>query len=575
MTVSLRYGSKGSEVMKGSGEMMFKATKTLLAGAALIGLSVGSAHAYLPEGKTFRERAGSAASLTLADVASDPAARALKGLLTAPQEKLSFNDKRDRAAMVEFYAERDYQPVWMVEGVYTPQARRIMDRIAAAAEDGLDPAAYKLPPATLGSSTPAGPDIAASVDMLLSKAVLTYARQAYAGRLDPSSISKLITLKPLLPDPIEVLTTVSTASDGAAAIAGYNPQHEGYLRLKQALATARGGETATVHAPVPGGKSMKVGLSDPRVPLLRARFDLPAPSEAPEVYDETLAQAVKSFQADKGLKADGIAGNATVAFINGTGKSNTAEIIANMERWRWMPRDLGAFHIIANIPEYNVRVVENGKVIHTTRAVVGKITNQTPVFSDAMESIVVNPSWNVPASITMKEMLPAVRRDPSYMSRKGYQVLANVDGKFRPVDPQMVDWSNVNARQIMIRQPPGDDNALGNVKFLFPNEHSVYLHDTPSKSFFKRDDRALSHGCVRVQDPLEFADVLLAHQGGWSQQRLRKMVGGKEKWINLPNRIPIHLTYFTAFVDDNGVVQTRPDIYGFNARVEKALGLQG
>ncbi|WP_336801599.1 L,D-transpeptidase family protein [Kaistia sp. MMO-174] len=558
--------------MKGSGKMLLKA-KALLTGVALIGLSVGSAHAYLPEGKTFRERAGSAASLALADVASDPGARALKALLAEPQAKASFNDKRDRAAMVEFYAERDYQPVWMVNGVYTAQARKIMARIAAAAEDGLDPAAYKLPPAAIGATTPAGPDIAASVDLLFSKAVLTYARQAYAGRLDPSSIGQLITLKPLLPDPIEVLTTVSTATDGAAAIASYNPQHEGYLRLKKALAKARGAESPTAHAPVPEGKSMKVGLADPRVPLLRARFDLPAPSEAPEVYDETLAQAVKSFQADKGLTADGIAGNATVAFINGAGKSNTAEIIANMERWRWMPRDLGQFHIIANIPEYSVRVVEDGKVIHTTRAVVGKVTNQTPIFSDAMESIVVNPSWNVPASITMKEMLPAVRRDPSYMTRKGYQVLANVDGKYRPVDPQMVDWSNVNARQIMIRQPPGDDNALGNVKFLFPNEHSVYLHDTPSKSFFKRDVRALSHGCVRVQDPLEFADVLLAHQGGWSPQRLRKMVGGKEKWINLPNRIPIHLTYFTAFVDDDGVVQTRPDIYGYNARVEKALGL--
>jgi len=558
--------------MKGSGKMLLKA-KALLTGVALIGLSVGSAHAYLPEGKTFRERAGSAASLALADVASDPAARALKALLSEPQAKASFNDKRDRAAMVEFYAERDYQPVWMVNGAYTAQARKIMDRIAAAAEDGLDPAAYKLPSASLGSAAPAGPDITASVDLLFSKAVLTYARQAYAGRLDPSSIGQLITLKPLLPDPIEVLTTVSSATDGAAAIAAYNPQHEGYLRLKNALAKARGAESPTAHAPVPEGKSMKVGLADPRVPLLRARFDLPAPSEAPEVYDETLAQAVKSFQADKGLKPDGIAGNATVAFINGTGKSNTAEIIANMERWRWMPRDLGTFHIIANIPEYSVRVVDNGKVIHTTRSVVGKVTNQTPIFSDAMESIVVNPSWNVPASITMKEMLPAVRRDPSYMTRKGYQVLANVDGKYRPVDPQMVDWSNVNARQIMIRQPPGDDNALGNVKFLFPNEHSVYLHDTPSKSFFKRDVRALSHGCVRVQDPLEFADVLLAHQGGWSPQRLRKMVGGKEKWINLPNRIPIHLTYFTAFVDDDGVVQTRPDIYGYNARVEKALGL--
>lgn len=559
--------------MRGTGDMILKATKALLASVALIGLSIGAAHAYLPEGKTFRERAGSAASLAMADAASDPAAQALKILLAAQPKTGSFLEKRDRAALAEFYAERDYMPVWMVDGAYTPRARAVMQRIAAADEDGLDPAAYRLPPATIGATTPAGAEIAASVDFVLSQAVLHYARQAYAGRLDPASISKLITVKPRLPDPIEVLTTVSSASDGAAAIASFNPQHEGYQRLKKALAVARATETGPRLARVPDGKSMKLGLTDPRVPLLRARLELPAPIEAPEVYDEALAEAVKSFQSSKGLKVDGIAGNATVAYVNSTGKSHTAEIIANMERWRWLPHDLGPFYVMANVPEYLVRVVENGEVIHTTRSVVGKVTNQTPIFSDQMESIVVNPSWNVPASITMKEMLPAVRRDPSYMSRKGYQVLANVDGKYRPIDPQMVDWSNVNPRQIMIRQPPGDDNALGSVKFLFPNEHAVYLHDTPSKSFFKRDTRALSHGCVRVQDPLEFADVLLAHQGGWTKQRLRKMVGGKEKWINLPNRIPIHLTYFTAFVDDSGSLETRPDVYGFNARVEKALGL--
>jgi murein L,D-transpeptidase YcbB/YkuD len=559
--------------MKGTNDMILKATKALLASVALIGLSVGAAHAYLPEGKTFRERAGSAASLAMADAASDPAAQALKVLLAAQPKTGSFLEKRDRAALAEFYAERDYQPVWIVNGVYTPQARAVMQRIAAAEEDGLDPAAYRLPPAAIGATTPAGAEISASVDLVLSQAALLYARQAYAGRVDPASISKLITIKPLLPDPIEVLATVSSASDGAAAIASFNPQHEGYLRLKKALAEARATETGPSLARVPEGKSMKLGLTDPRVPLLRARLEVPAPSEAPEVYDEALAQAVKSFQSSKGLKADGIAGNATVAYVNGTGKSHTAEIIANMERWRWLPRDLGSFYVMANVPEYLVRVVENGAVIHTTRSVVGKVTNQTPIFSDQMESIVVNPSWNVPASITTKEMLPAARRDPGYMTRKGYQVLANVGGKYRPIDPQMVDWSNVNPRQIMIRQPPGDDNALGSVKFLFPNEHSVYLHDTPSKSFFKRDARALSHGCVRVQDPLEFADVLLAHQDGWTKQRLRKMVGGKEKWINLPNRIPIHLTYFTAFVDDSGSLETRPDVYGFNARVEQALGL--
>ena len=292
-----------------------------------------------------------------------------------------------------------------------------------------------------------------------------------------------------------------------------------------------------------------------------------------ELYDETLADAARAYQSSQGLKADGAVGKATLAFLNAEGKDKTAEIIANMERWRWLPHDLGAFHVEVNIPEFEVRIVDNGKVVHETRVVTGKVTNQTPIFSDEMESIVVNPSWNVPASITMKEMLPNVRRDPGYLSRKGYQVLANVGGKYRAVDPSMVDWSNANARKIRIRQPPGDDNALGAIKFLFPNDHSVYLHDTPSKSLFQKDVRAFSHGCVRVQDPLEFADVLLSYEGGWTPQRLRKMVGGKESWVKLPKRIPIYLSYFTAVVDDSGELKTLPDMYGYNARVERALGL--
>ncbi|MCX5496589.1 L,D-transpeptidase family protein [Kaistia dalseonensis] len=553
-----------------------KALKALLASAALIGLSVGSAHAYLPEGKTFRERAGSAASLTMADVASDPAAQALKIQIATPEGKESFLEKRDRAAMAEFYAERDYQPVWLVDGKYTPAALKVMDRIAAASEDGLDPAAYHLPPRTIGASVPAGPDVSAAAEATLSRALLLYARQAYAGRVDPASLGKLVTIKPLLPDPIEVLGTVSASADPVAAVASFNPPHPGYAKLRTALAAARAAQTGPAPTPVPDGKAMKLGMSDPRVPLLRARLGLPAADAAAadaNLYDNTVAEAVAKFQAVKGLKADGVAGGNTLAFLNGEGKDKTAEIIANMERWRWLPRDLGDFHVEVNIPEFEVRVFNDGKVVHQTRVVTGKVTNQTPIFSDEMESIVVNPSWNVPASITMKEMLPAIRRDPSYLSRQGYQVLASVNGKFRPVDPGMVDWSNVSAGKIQIRQPPGDDNALGSIKFLFPNQHSVYLHDTPSKSLFSKDVRAFSHGCVRVQNPLEFADVLLAYEGGWTSQRLRKMIGGKESWVNLPKHIPIHLVYFTAFVDDNGRLETRPDIYGYEARVEKALGL--
>ncbi len=553
--------------------MFEKRLTAVLAGAAILALSAGVANAYLPEGRTFRERAGSVASLTIADVASDPAAIALKDALAVAPPKETFLQKRDRAAMAEFYSERDYQPVWIKDGRLTPAASAVMARIARASEDGLDPAAYVLPVKTLGSSAPLGPELAAAVEMTLDRALLTYARQAYAGRLDPTSIGKLITVKPLLPDPVEVLATVSAASAPGAAVESYNPPHEGYRRLKAALAEARQSPAAEAPAPIAEGKLMKLGVSDPRVPALRARLGLAPVADKPELYDNALAEAVARFQAASGLKADGAAGGTTIAFLNGVGKDKTAEIIANMERWRWLPRDLGTFHVEVNVPEFEVRVFDGGKLVHQTRVVTGKVTNQTPIFSDEMESIVVNPSWNVPASITTKEMLPKLRSDPSYLSRNGYQVLANVGGKMQPVSPGSVDWNTVSARNIQIRQRPGDDNALGAIKFLFPNEHSVYLHDTPSKSLFQRDSRAFSHGCVRVQNPLDFADVLLAYEGGWTSQRLRKMVGGRESWVKLPKKIPIHIIYFTAFVDDAGKLETRPDIYGYNARVERALGL--
>ncbi len=553
--------------------MIGRVLRTALTGTALLALSAGAAFAFLPEGQTFRERAGSAASLTMADVASDPAAIALKTVLAIAPAKESFLDKRDRAAMEEFYSARDYQPVWIKDGRYTPAAKAVMAAISAAADEGLDPAAYRLPAATLGSTAPLGPDLTAAAELTLDKALLLYARQAYAGRLDPSSIGKLITIKPLLPDPVEILASVSAAPDATAAVIAYNPPHPGYQRLKAALAEARKLPATEAPAPIAEGKLMKLGVSDPRVPQLRARLGLPAATETPELYDNALAEAVARFQAESGLKADGAAGGNTIAFLNRAGKDDTAEILANMERWRWLPRDLGAFHVEVNVPEFQVRIVDDGKIVHETRVVTGKVTNQTPIFSDEMESIVVNPSWNVPASITTKEMLPKVRNDPSYLSRNGYQVLAKVNGKVVPVSPGSVDWSTASARNIQIRQRPGDDNALGSIKFLFPNEHSVYLHDTPSKSLFQRDQRAFSHGCVRVQNPLEFADVLLAYQGGWTKERLRKMVGGRESWVNLPKHIPIHITYFTAFVDDSGTLQMRPDIYGYNARVERALGL--
>jgi murein L,D-transpeptidase YcbB/YkuD len=243
-----------------------------------------------------------------------------------------------------------------------------------------------------------------------------------------------------------------------------------------------------------------------------------------------------------------------------------------MERWRWMPEDLGAFYVRVNVPNFNLDVYRDGQVMWTTRIVVGKPMNETPIFSDEIEYAVVNPVWNVPSSIAIKEMLPQILANP-YVALYGYQVFYNASGRFEQVDPRRIDWRRVDMNRVQIKQPPGEANALGVIKFMFPNDYSVYLHDTPAKSLFSLDDRAQSHGCMRVQDPWGFADVLMTQERGVTTAQLKKLVGGPEIQVTLPTRIPVHITYFTAWVDASGKLQVRNDVYGHDATVEKGLGL--
>ncbi len=244
--------------------------------------------------------------------------------------------------------------------------------------------------------------------------------------------------------------------------------------------------------------------------------------------------------------------------------------MANMERWRWMPRELGNFYVRVNVPNYNLDIYLNDEIAYTTRIVVGDTGHQTPMFSHEIEHVVVNPVWNVPSSIAVKEMLPQIRANPGALN--GYQVFANFDGRFRPVNPWMIDWYNVDMRRIQIKQPPGERNALGSIKFMFPNPYAVYLHDTPSKSYFERDYRALSHGCMRVMNPWEFAEALLRFDPNVSVEQLRSLVGGRETRVDLTTKIPVYITYFTAWVDESGELVVRDDIYGHDARVEEAFG---
>jgi murein L,D-transpeptidase YcbB/YkuD len=462
--------------------------------------------------------------------------------------------RRDRDALVTFYEARDWAPLWMTGTAAAPSARAVADLLARADEDGLDPAAYPVPSlATL--PTPAS---RVEAEIALSAAALAYAHDARGGRLDPTRLSGLITPVLELPDPAVVLAGLAGASDPAALLGGFQPPHAGYRALKAHLREMHDA-TAAIPAPQPvfEGPPLREGDLDQRVPLLRSRLDLAARSDT--VYDGELRRAIAALQKRNRIRATGVFDARTADLLEPHPKARSlrglgsADIIANMERWRWLPQDLGDRHIMVNLPDFSLRLVEGGRTIHRARVIVGKTETQTPVFSHRMEHVVVNPSWHIPPSIMKNEILPGLARDPDYAARRGYEVVRR-------------------GNTISVRQPPGERNALGFIKFMFPNQHSVYLHDTPSRGLFSADRRAFSHGCVRVDQPFRLAEFVLGDQG-YTEERLRRLIGSGERTIKLARFLPVHLGYFTVFVDEDGQLQRREDLYGHDGKVKTALGL--
>ncbi|MFM9859625.1 L,D-transpeptidase family protein [Pseudoxanthobacter sp. M-2] len=470
-------------------------------------------------------------------------------------------------ALRDFYAGREFAPAWVEGNRPTDRARAGLARLARAGEDGLDATRYAV-------AMPAAADPtarAATLELAISQSFALYAREASAGRTRPATVWALATLKPEAPEADDVLATLAQSRDIAAALDTYNPPHEGYRRLKRALAVIAADKAAVDPEPVPTGPALKLGMRDPRVEVIRRRLAVGVVTADPTLYDADVRAAVMDFQKAQGLTDDGILGALTVRVLNGGRKKDrTALVLANMERWRWMPRDLGRDHVFVDVPGYELAIVRDGLPRFRTRVVVGAPTTPTPLFSDEIEFIVVNPFWNVPVSIASKEMLPSIQQNPDgYFARRNYEVV--VDG--RVVPPSSVSWNESTIRRVRIRQRPGDGNALGNLKFMFPNEHAVYLHDTPSKALFDKPVRAFSHGCVRVENPLAFADALLEGHSKWNGERLRKMIGGREARVDLTEPMPVHLAYFTAVATSDGTLALRGDPYGLDTRTIRALGL--
>ncbi|MFO1185332.1 MAG: L,D-transpeptidase family protein [Bauldia sp.] len=506
----------------------------------------------------------------------DPVAATIRDRMSRRPKAADARVEKDRQAIADAYASRGFAPFWIADGRLSRGAQAVIDRLARADSDGLDPRAFSAPAPDIGTIAAGRPEALADADFQLSQAVVAYARVASIGRIDPQTISPNIGYSLQPPEPGQSLLAVANATDPAAALASFNPPHPGFERLRAELARVRAAGPVVRPAAVASGKTVKPGQSDERIPALRVRLGVTVETDKPLVLDESTAGALKAFQQARGLSPDGTLGPGTVAALNAAAADPTAEIVANLERWRWLPRDLGRFNVQVNIPEFSLSVYRDGAVTHTTRVIVGQTDKQTPVFSDEIEHIIVNPSWNVPESIAVKEMMPAIQANPgAFFARNNYVVTATVNGRSQVIDPSRVDWRTINPRTVHFRQPPGANNALGNIKFMFPNQYAVYLHDTPSRTLFGQDFRALSHGCVRVNDPFAFAQALLVDDPQWDAAKIKKMVGGGERQLNLAQPVPVHLMYFTTWVDENGARQSRNDIYGISAAVQKALGLTG
>lgn len=527
--------------------------------------SVGNGAPSVGEGTS-----GGPAPVAPAETAESAFSRQLAALMTNSLPRFSTRPA-DREALAAFYTARAFQPAFTQEGGVSPLGQASIDTFAAAASEGLDPTDYAQPP--LPATADAGQR--AEAEMRLAATALLYARHAQSGRFDPKKLSKDVDPNPTVPDSADVLARLAGAPDAAAAravLASFAPQYPQYLLLKEQLARLMAREQAVSHAPIPPGPSVRPGESDPRVPLLRARLGV-EPRGDGEIYDSALVRAVEEFQRQAGLAADGIVGRGTVAALNDTGGDPVPDIIANMERWRWVPHEVAPTYVIVNIPEFMVRIIVDGGTVHETRVVVGKPESPTPILDETMQYVVFNPSWHVPPSIMRNEMLPKLQADPYALQRQGIDVVRNG----RVIDPGMVDWRR-GTQGYSFRQEPGERNALGRMKFMFPNKHSVYLHDTPSRALFARDRRAFSHGCVRVHEPMAFAEALFAlglPKEGWTEQRLSRLLGGNERSLTLKNKFPIHLVYFTSFVDSAGQLVTREDLYGINAATKAQLGLDG
>lgn len=504
-----------------------------------------------------------------AEQAREHIAAALRtGDLPVPLVRFSIDELRD------FYAGRDHTPLWVGDARADARLDALLGALGSAARDGLRPEAYPVEMPTASSANRP----ALEVEFHATRALLRYAFDLREGRVTPQQGDPSIHVAGEVVAPADLLRRFAASHDPSAFLAGLASANPHYRRLRRALAEYRAIARAGGWSPIPDGPTLRQGESGPRVATLHTRLlaggDLTGASREPEVFGDRLHQAVVRFQRRHGLDADGVVGAKTLAALNSPVEERIAQIRLNMERWRWFPDDLGDRHVLVNMAGFELEVVEAGSVAMDMRVVVGRPYRQTPAFSDRIRYLEFNPTWTIPPGILRNDILPKLREDPGYLAANEMRLYPGWSEGAQPIDPHAVDWSGVDPRRLPYRivQAPGAKNALGRVKFMFPNRFNVYLHDTPSRELFAKTERIFSSGCIRVEKPLELAAYLLGDDPAWTRKRIDEVVSkGRRTSASLKEPVPVHLIYATAWIGEGGTIHFRPDVYGRDARLRQAL----
>jgi len=551
---------------------------TLLAGLSLAAVlwSGGAVAQAVSGGQT--GGAGGDDRLAMVSTAqmTTPGARLAAPALSAFTQAVAEDAAAD-PALAAFYAARDYRPLWTAPED-APRRAALMAALDGAVNHGLPPGRYDAAGLRGRFAAIASERQRGRLEVAMSRAFLTYAQDVSSGVLDAEKVDAGIKRDQHRPDRQALITGFAAAERPDHYLRMLAPDMGQYARLMKARLDLLHTIAAGGWGPEVSARKLSPGDTGAAVVALRDRLQALGylGRSATAVYDADIQRAVQEFQRDQGLEPDGVAGEGTLAEINRSPEDRLEAVLVALERMRWMNgTDLGARHVWVNLPDFTARIVDHGRTTFETVVVIGmnRADRRSPEFSDEMEHMIVNPSWSVPRSITVKEYLPMMQRNPNAASH-----INVIDRRGRVVPRSAIDFAAYNARSFpfAMRQPPSRGNALGLVKFMFPNPYHIYLHDTPSKSLFQREVRAFSHGCIRVGRPFDLAYALLAAQSDDPEGEFKRALNsGGERKIELEKPLPVHLVYFTAWPDARGHVGYRRDIYGRDGRIFEALRKAG